>query len=311
MKSWLLAALACILAGCAKDGAGEGSAQRPSAGEKQPATPHLLRPATQPGIGPVDASNSSYLTMTPHNGDIVVMMDVYELVLPFGKISRNDDFWRRVDEDNVDVAMRDLMLKNGIRFGVAPTDEWGYLKSLIDQYCPTARKISTPPAASNVVELPMRDRIDQQDLFYLDRRGDLIGRTYHRCDDLFNIAYEAIPHRPGDTRIKVCGIVRGIQKQIQVTVLNQVREIEMKQPEQLYDMRLEAVVPWHHFLIIAPSEAAELPYNLGSTFLVRPGAAERLEMVLVLVPHPAQLENQVSIMPTEPGQAPQQQGTTR
>src|SRR5437763_84579 len=34
------------------------------------------------------------LTSLPSDGDIFVQLDVFQLVLPHGRISRNDEFWR-------------------------------------------------------------------------------------------------------------------------------------------------------------------------------------------------------------------------
>src|SRR5579859_514682 len=50
---------------------------------------------------------------------LVILLDIYDVTVPLGAISGNDEFWKRVDEDQVDVAAHDLLLKNGVRFGIA------------------------------------------------------------------------------------------------------------------------------------------------------------------------------------------------
>ena len=50
-----------------------------------------------------------------------------------GTISRNDAFWKRIDEHCVDVATVENLAKNGFRVGLAPLTEWEHLNSLIQQ----------------------------------------------------------------------------------------------------------------------------------------------------------------------------------
>src|SRR5690348_9537112 len=59
---------------------------------------------TQPADAPRDAQSAVPLK---------VYMDVYQLSVPLGSVSRNEDFWKRLDENVIDVGTRDLLLKNG------------------------------------------------------------------------------------------------------------------------------------------------------------------------------------------------------
>jgi len=60
----------------------------------------------------------------------VQAMDVYEVTVPFGAVSRSQEFWKRVNETSVDVATYDLLQKNGFRVGVAPAAEWSYFRAI-------------------------------------------------------------------------------------------------------------------------------------------------------------------------------------
>src|SRR5687768_16144984 len=48
-----------------------------------------------------------------------VHLDMYQFTVPHGGVSRSEEFWKRVDEQRIDVATYDLLLKNGLRVGVA------------------------------------------------------------------------------------------------------------------------------------------------------------------------------------------------
>src|SRR5439155_4267433 len=64
---------------------------------------------------------------------IVFRLQAYQLCVPVGTISRNETFWKRIDEHCLDVPAEDNLLRNGMRVGVAPLSQWEYLNNLIQQ----------------------------------------------------------------------------------------------------------------------------------------------------------------------------------
>src|SRR5579864_131540 len=217
---------------------------------------------------------------------VVISLDVYHLTVPAGAVSNNDDFWKRVDEQRVDVATYDLLLKNGVRVGVGHDADWGWFKGLLGKY-PAARSARgrTPPGKEGYVELEMHTHVPWQTIFWLDDHDNGIGRTFEKCDDLLGISFIASTHHPGEAVVKVCPIVRGLRRYFHVTILNNEQtDIELAYPEHLYDLRLETMVPLNDFLIVAPSKQAKLPSSIGSTFLISEGKTEPIEHVLVIVP---------------------------
>ena len=292
--------LAMVLAGCQHTGTAPAGKATTSRGVQQTVTTPAIPISAGNRIAPEDRADRGVVGL---DTDIVIQLDVYELTIPFGRISRNPEFWKRVDEDHVDVPCHDLLLKNGLRFGVGRTSEWAYFKSLIDEYCPKAQRSSVAATASGSIELPMRKNVDLQDLFYLDDHGVLRGRTYEKCDNLLSIAFEPIPHRPGDARVKVCALVRSLRKHFEVTELNHAREIALIRPEYLYDLKLDAEVPMDRFLIVGPAPDARIPENVGNAFLVHDAGGEQIESVLVIVPRPFRLAPEVTSPRPVTGQA--------
>lgn len=222
-----------------------------------------------------------------------LMLEVYHLTVPFGAVSRNDEFWKHVDEQRLDVATYDLLLKNGVRVGLGRDVEWGYFKGLLAKY-PSARQqqVRTEPGRVGHFELTMRARVPYQNLFWLDDTNGLIARTFEECEDLLAISFEASTHRPGQAIVKVCPLVRGLRREFHASVMNNEEiEIEQKHPEQLYDLRLESVIPLNDFLIIGPSKEAKLQTSIGNTFLVSAGQTEPIEHVLVIVPRVYRLDD--------------------
>ena len=227
------------------------------------------------------------------SGDAVTVhhLDVYQLTLPVGAVSRSEEFWKRVDEQGVDIGTYDLLQKNGFRVGVAPASEWPYFKGILDQYPAVTTRTTVTAGESGALELLMKKGIPSQYLFYLTDDNTLMGRTYDRCDNLVSVAFQPAPRRPGQVRVTMCPLVRCTRGEFQISVTNEEREFEYVRPERLYDLNLCCDVPVKGFLVVAPSTMAKWSATLGNAFLVDGGAAERFEHVLIMVPRPSSLRN--------------------
>ena len=213
-----------------------------------------------------------------------VFLDVYQMTVPAGTVSRNEDFWKRVDEQRVDPATYDLLLKNGVRVGVAPTGDWDYFKGVLETENAHTLKGTASAATSGSVMLTMRKGVRSQDIFYLSDRNELYGRTYDRCDNLMGISFRADPRRPGELRVALSPTVRATRTIFQVKYNGEEREIEQVAPEFLYDLNLRVIIPQDGFLVVAPSPDGEWPTSVGNSFFRKNGDVDQKEQLLVLVP---------------------------
>ena len=225
------------------------------------------------------------------NAPAVQALDVYQLTVPLGAVSRSREFWKRVDESSVDVATGDLLQKNGFRVGIAPASEWGYFRGIIEQHPVATKRMTVTGGGTGSLELEMKKGVDFQNLFYLTDDNRLIGRTYERCENLIAVGFQPAPRRPGRVRMTLCPLVRSTRKRLQVSVLNEEREFEFVKPERLYDLNLCADIPLDGFLVVAPSTLAKWSSNLGVTFLVDDGPTEKSEHVLLMVPRHTKVQH--------------------
>jgi hypothetical protein len=267
----LLAISALLVAGCASHGSGTNSPADPD-----PQGAGLSGSGNYSGSGAIAPPT-------------LVELDVYQLTVPFGTISRDEEFWKRVDETQLDMPTYDLLLKNGFRVGIGATDDWLYFRTIIDRYHATGRPYNSPATDSGYLDVPLHENVEYQDIFYFNDHNDLTGRTFVKCEDLLAVEFFAAKRQSGETIIKVCPVIHGLLKRFDVTPMGAEREVEYSNPEKLYDLRLEALVPAKHFLIIAPSREARFPDLIGSAFLDGNGIANRTETVLLLVPQEIKL----------------------
>jgi hypothetical protein len=224
------------------------------------------------------------------NPPAVQALDVYQVTVPFGAVSRSQEFWKRVNETSVDVATYDLLQKNGFRVGVAPAAEWSYFRAIIDGFPCVMKRTTVMAGGEGSLELPLRSGIEYQTLAYFTDEHALIVKSYERCENSVTVAFQPAPRRPGQVRMTLCPLVRSLRRKFQVSVLNEEREYDYVKPERLYDLNLCADIPVEGCLVVAPSTQAQWASNLGSTFLVDEGTAEKVEHVLLMVPRQTKVQ---------------------
>jgi hypothetical protein len=275
--------LACILAMTVLAACQAGRplpATQPSTIRTQAPTPDRTYSLTQlaPGElpGPMDATQ---VGTTVHVG-----MDVFHLQVPYGTLCRNEEFWKRVDEEALDPMTYDLLRRNGVRVGVAPIDEWPYLSQIIQQHPAKFHKMLLPINEAAVTEVEMKKDLPAQNLFYFDPMGNLVGRSFERSENFIAMTVERAPRRPGSLRVTLCPVVKSMRREFEYSLTNAEREFTIVRPERLYDINLCTELPPNQILIVAPSEESRWPTSIGSSFLVKDGTTEQFEQILILVP---------------------------
>jgi hypothetical protein len=222
-------------------------------------------------------------------------MDVFQLRMPLGAISRSEEFWKHVDEQRVDVGTYDLLRKNGWRTGIAPSSEWSYFLDIIEAYpaSPKPTRIAAAPGGDGAaLELTMNKAIPYQVISYFNDENRLFLRSFEECENLVNVSLQQAPRKPGEARVSVCPTVRATYRRYEAINRNDGTEKEFvyHRPERLYDLNCQVDIPVDHFFVVAPSPEVKWRTSLGATFLVQDGPADRYEQVLLLVPHVEDLE---------------------
>jgi hypothetical protein len=223
------------------------------------------------------------------NAPMRIRVDVYHLQVPYGTVSRNDEFWTRIDEQCVDPGTHDLLFRNGVRVGQAPVGEWEHFKQMMTEHPATFQASSILGPEAKNVDLNVRKQVETQDIFYYDGQSDLQGRTYDRCENYLTVSFLPAPRKPGSVRVSLCPVVKTMRKRYESTEKGSEREFTYTNPERIYDCNLRTDVPPGHFMIVAPSEEAMRPTSIGNCFLLHDGPTERLESVLLFVPNQATL----------------------
>ena len=245
-------------------------------------------------IGELDAQRSSNGTETQPSsadnyqdpGPAVVSLNVYQLTVPLGSISRSEEFWKRVEEvPAIDVGTYDLLLKNDVRVGIGDNKDWPFFKSLIEKNHAAVVRGSSSVTAQGSLQLPLKTRIPSQIVSWTTDRDILFMRDFDDCENLLSISFEPAPRLKDHAILCVCPLVRGERKIVRFTPLNH-EEPAFTQvyPEQIMSLAVKTDVPPDHFMIMAPTADTRLEMSVGRTFFVSNGVAEPLETVLILAP---------------------------
>jgi hypothetical protein len=276
VKKLLASILVLLVAGCAgtKPGPTTAAASSPEADEQRD---RITAFASESRRGNVAKGRRPDAPMR-------MRLDVYVLTVPYGTVSRNEEFWRRVNEQAVDVATYDLLFKNGVRVGEAPIAEYERFRQAIEEQPGSHRVANLVAAEAKDVDLEIRKEVPSQLIWYFNGMNELIGWSHDRSENYVALSYQPAPRKRGTIRIVLCPVVKEHRKRLEWIAGNKELEVGFTQPKRYYDVNLRADVAVDSFLIVAPSSEATWPNSIGNRFFVQDGAAEQMENVLLLVP---------------------------
>lgn len=256
-------------------------------------------PATQPAVTESVAppTPSSYVDGSQIAGTgiglppQVILVYLYQFKTPYGFVSKNDKFWKFVDEDAVDVPTYDLLYRNGLRIGRVADANRGKLLGILDQQSSLVQFgwFSTV-SGKDGLPVDMTTQFTDQLLFVLDNHG-ITGRWYDLSKDRFSFAFQWERHRESVVRVTICPVVRTQRQRFNYAASDDPEAQSLVQDENLYDLLMRADLSSDEMLVLAPSPDADDPYRVGSRFMIRDGPTDRLEQILILSRNRLALQN--------------------
>ncbi len=222
-------------------------------------------------------------------------VEVWLISVPQGTVSRDEAFWKRIDETAVDVATYDLLFKNGVRVGTAPVSEWGYFRDLLSRHPAISKQGGATIRDEMTMTIDVAKDIETQTIFHLDAANTPIGRTFDECDNQLAITFQPAPRRGDAVRVAVCPVVKSRRTRLEYTQQGTEREVVTVKPERLYQLNLISDVRYGQFLVLAPSSESIHLTSLGRAFFVEDKAAERMERVILIVPRELHLTNEEEV----------------
>lgn len=217
---------------------------------------------------------------------------LFKITLPYGAFSENEKVWRQLDEDALDSATTVMLARNGIRAAVGPQARWETIAKMLDIPGATFSEYYCQTDGRSAINIVTREGIPQQQVFYVDKDLQLLGRTFDKCDNALRMSM-SMPRGSTTTTIQLepmvqVGTVTVARGEDQMGVVR----MTIPREETFANLRLAASVQAQDFLVLAPSDMKKSPFSVGSRFLSDTDKVPAMETVLVFVPMPMQQPDQ-------------------
>src|SRR5262245_14465104 len=146
---------------------------------------------------PNPPSMTTPLMMSQRDGETPkgMRVDLYHLRLPEGTISRNEKFWKRIDEHAVDPKTYEVLFKNGIRVGQASIGEWEHFRQIMAEFPAISTNSSLVTMGPKPIEVPMRKEVPSQDISFFTAGNMLEGRSFDAAENLIAMTLQPAPRQ--------------------------------------------------------------------------------------------------------------------
>jgi len=255
--------------------------------------PKIVSPA--PPIVSDDAAPPAPDAGAPQTTTGVITCQMYQLQMPFGANSRDDAFWKLVDEDVVDVPTGILMNNNGLRVGRARVADWPAFLKILERESAikiAEHRIAAEPGVEDA-RLDMSEELPEELLYIYDEHG-LTMRSFDDCQNRMSLAFQWAPRKPLTIRVTVCPLVVAWRTRFDYALSDEPPPARYLQRENFYDLHFCADISPGEFLVVGTSTATRDPNRIGSRFLTRDGPNQRYEELLILVGKPVAMNGMKS-----------------
>jgi hypothetical protein len=217
----------------------------------------------------------------------VISVTMYELQTPFGANSRDDSFWKLVEEDVVDVPTNVNLNRNGLRAGRGRISDWpDFLKVLTRESAMKLRETRyTAQPSFEDAQLDMSEILPEELLFIYDDHG-LTMRSYDDCQNFLSTAFQWAPREPRTIRLEFCPVVKAWRTRRDYSLTDNPQPESYLDRENYYNLHWQADIKPGEFLVVGTSTETQDPNRIGSRFLTRDGPNQRYEEVLIFVGEP-------------------------
>jgi len=231
-------------------------------------------------------------TAPPPADPLAINAEMYQLQMPFGANSRDDSFWKLVDEDVLDVPTAQNLIRNGFRVGRARIADWPeFLKVLTNESAMKLKesKLMARPSYDDAW-LEVSDVLPEELLFIYDDHG-LTMRSFSDCRNMLSLAFQWAPRKTRTIRLTFCPMVQALQTRMDYSLSDNPAPAKYLDRENFYDLHLTADIAPGEFLVVGTSTATSDPNRIASRFLTRDGPNRRFEQIILFVGDPGPMEN--------------------
>ena len=181
-----------------------------------------------------------------------------------------ENVWNHLREDLLDSDTHLHLKRNGLRIGAGHVDDWDAIKAVFDgiesSLVNQAEPIRLPEWMPLDLELDLEPT--SRMIFFLDRDGVLSGATWPESRMVFKIAHAIDRRYPDRVHLQIMPEVRQEQsgrRWLRTPIgLTQVARYNGR---RFSELAFAVVLTPGQFLVLSPSESADVPGMIGRVFL--------------------------------------------
>jgi hypothetical protein len=211
--------------------------------------------------------------------------DVVRADLPLGGVRDVPKIWNHVDQLRVQDAGGALLVRNGIRMGVASPDAWPVIRAILDRPGIDVRRDQLVPPAGQPLAIHLNMLEDARPVFYYGADNRLTGKTFPAGDKLLDIEYN---YRPEIGEVVDLRTTLEIRRDLGVMRWERregvVREVPAYDRHLFDSLSSLITLKPDEFLVVGLSEKVDQASLIGNEFFTFEQAGRRYETILFITP---------------------------
>jgi hypothetical protein len=250
--------------------------------------------AEQPDSSPVAGldENPFAMAVTPADGAggdaptvrvVRLVFDVVRADLPLGGVRDAPKIWNHVDQLQANSDGGALLIKNGMRIGVASPEAWSVIRAILDRPDIEVRRDQFVAPSGQPLAI-LLSAIDQdQPIFAYGPDNRLNGKTFAAGEKLLDLDYEYHPDGKTDLRLMLevrrdLGVMRWEHNN------GVIREVPAYDRDVFETLTALITLKPEEFLVVGLGSRADNPFLIGNQFLTFEKESKRFETLLFITP---------------------------
>lgn len=217
---------------------------------------------------------------------LLVSVAIMTVELPVGQLSRSEEVWSYLNEEQVAVARNGVVGRNGFRIGTCSKESWSDLRNVLQRLTGSALK------SQQITALPGRGfpivvgrNQPAQTIFTYKEDGSLSGRDYPAGDNLLLFVFTLNPEDRSKLMVSGMPQIRTLKEKDKLIKTRSGLSL-VREPERFAfsEMVFQSMIPEEDLLVIGPGAASSNPSGLGHHFLTHQRDGMLFETLLIVVP---------------------------
>ncbi|MGC9454466.1 MAG: hypothetical protein ACP5HU_06340 [Phycisphaerae bacterium] len=217
---------------------------------------------------------------------VFLRLHVWVVEVPSGMISRSEDLWSYLDEEQVGPQRQAALGRNGLRVGVAPGEAWEDISQILREM--TGSQIRRSQLASlpgRTLDLVLRENAPAATIFTSREDRTLTGADYPRGDYVLALTATVDVHDPSFVVITAVPQIRSAREVPRYVGSGENYRLLMSGERIAFEnLMFQLSLSENDIMVIGPGSQSRRTTSIGRNFLVRESEGISFEKVLVIRP---------------------------